>query len=179
MTEAAPIAPVQPGLDKLAETPGEKAAALASAAAIAAAIKPADTSRATAAAEIKKLKADGDFVKRLHAGGADESKKWRELHAAVAAPATVDEDASVLTERVAALQRMGLDLTGPAGAELISILKGAPISVEVRRAVEARRTALMRDPAWGKRYIEGDVECRRVMATLAILLSAQVQRGAA
>jgi hypothetical protein len=177
---AAPIAPtVQPGLDKLAETTGEKAAALASAAAVAAAIKPTDTSRAAAAAEIAKLKANPEFVKKLHAGGTEESKRWRELHAAVAATATPDEDAAELTKRVATLQAFGLDLTGPAGADLISVLKGAPISVEVRRQVEARRTALMRDPGWSRKYLDGDLECRRQMATIAVLMSAQVQRGAA
>jgi hypothetical protein len=179
MTTEATVPLVQPGAENLGQSEVEKAAALAAAQAAAAAIKPPDTTRATALAEIEKLKRDPEFSAKLLAGGTDETKRWRDLHKAAAAPATADEAAAELTKRVTAFQAFGLDLSGEAGADIVKVLGGAPISIEIRRQVEARRTALMGDAAWVGRYMSGDLAARKTMATIAVLLAAQVERKAA
>jgi hypothetical protein len=174
--QPAPIAGPVDGV--LNQTPAEKASALAVAQAAAAAINPG-TTRATALAEIEKLKGNPEFREKLLKGATAETETWRDLHKIAASPETADESAAELTKRFTALQAFGLP--GPeteAGRDLLEVLKGRPISLEIRRQVEARRTALMRDAGWVKKYMDGDTEARRAMATIAVLMSARVERAA-
>jgi len=172
---AAIVAPVG---EALAQTPAEKSAALAAAQAAARTIKPPDTSRATALAEIEKLKGDKTFRDKLLAGGMDETRRWRELHKTASAP--VETDASdELASRVMTLQKFGFPaLDSPAGRDLLDAMSGKPISVATRRAVEAKRSALMADKSLCQQYLDGNQEARRIFMTVNVLMAARVERAA-
>jgi hypothetical protein len=154
-------APLVPPVDgTLGQTPAEKAAALAAAQAAAAAIRPPDLTRANAVTEIEKLKRDPEFAKKLHAGATEETKRWRELHKTASAPAETDAD-DELAQRVMTLQKFGFPaLDSEAGKDLLAAMSGKPISIETRRAVEAKRSALMADRGFVQKYLDGDQEAR-------------------
>jgi hypothetical protein len=180
MTTEATVPLVQPGAENLGQSEAEKAAALAAAQAAAAAIKPPDTTRATALAEIEKLKRDPEFRQKLLNGGTAEVTRWRDLNKAAAAPATTDEESAELAGRIMTLQKFGLpDLNSEVGKDLLAVMSGKPISVETRRAAEAKRSALMADKGFVQKYMDGDQEARRVFMTVNVLMAAQVERKVA
>jgi hypothetical protein len=179
MTDAGVTDIVNPPVDgALGQTAAERAAAAAAAQAAASAI-PAPT-REAALSEIARLKKDRDFGGKLLAGAPEETKRWRELHTVAAAPASTDEDAAELTKRFTALQRFGFPSPdSEAGKDLLATMSGKPISVELHRQVEARRTALMADKGFVQKYMDGDQEARRVFMTVNVLMAAQVERRSA
>jgi hypothetical protein len=170
-------APLVPPVDgALGQTDAERAAAAQAAAAAAAAISPG-TTRAGALAEIEKMKGNPEFREKLLKGATAETKTWRDLHKIAALPETADENTAELVKRYSALQAFGLP--GPdtdAGKDLLAAMSGKPISIETRRQVEAKRTALMADQVFVQKYLAGDQEARRVFATVSVLMAAQVER---
>src|SRR5262249_39658546 len=96
-----------------------------------------------------------------------------------AAYGTPETDNTELATRLAALQRHGLpDLNSEVGKDLLAVMSGKPISVEVRRAAEAKRAAMMADRAFVQKYLDGDQEARRQFTTVSVLLAGQVERRA-
>jgi hypothetical protein len=182
VTPAVPPTPVVAPVDGVInQTPAEKAAALASAQQVAAGITAAGTaqaaaSRAAANAEIAKLKKDPEFAEKLLKGDVASTQRWRELHRSAAAAPEQNANDELVT-RISALQKFGFpSLDSPAGQDLLKTMAGAPISIEVRRQVEARRSVLMGDKAFVERYLSGDQEARKQMVTISVLMAAQVER---
>jgi hypothetical protein len=163
------------GADILGQTPEEKAAALAAAQAAAGAVKPAAVSRDDALAKMAELKANGDWTKKYLAGDPSARKEMADL--VKASLATPDE--SEFVTRMAALQKFGLPSPDTeAGKDLLEVISGKPISIETRRAVEAKRSQLMADKGFVQKYLDGDAEARRVFTTINVLMAAQVERRA-
>jgi hypothetical protein len=156
----------------------EQQAALAAAKAAADAIKPAPVSREDALKRIGALKADKEWAAKYLGG--DPAARKEMTDAVKAAYGSDDADTTELGARLAALQRNGLPDPGtPAGDDLQAIMAGKPISAAVRKAAEAKKSMLMKDAGFRERYLGGDVEARRQLTTLSVILAAQVQRGAA
>jgi hypothetical protein len=176
---AAPPAPPVPIDQVPSGTPtAEQAGSITAAKEASQAIWPTQAlSRDDALAKIAKLKANREWTGKYLAGDAGARKEM--LDPVKIGHGTPEADAGEFAKRLATLQTMGLNLDGEAGKDIIAVLKGAPISPEIRRQVEARRTALMRDPGFVNRYQTGDLEARRTMTTIAILMSANIERKTA
>ncbi len=169
-----------PGMERMPVTAAETAASAAAAqAALAAAATPPAMTREAAKAELAKLKADPEFGKRLLAGGSEEKAKWASLLKASVEPDAEAAQNKALAGGIGLLQTAGIDLTSPAGRDLVDVLAGKPISVETRRTVEAKRALIMKDPGFADRYLRGDPEARRTMTTLNALMVAKVEGSAA
>jgi hypothetical protein len=176
----AAAAAATPGRETMPISAGEAAAnAAAAAAALAAASppKPAMT-REVAKAELNKLKDNAEFRGKLLSGDAAAKAQWAELikNSSQAPDAAADEAARTkgLTSDIALLQAAGIDLTSPAGQDLVSLLGGKEISIETRRAAEGKRAILKKDQAFVAKWLQGDAEAKRTMTTLNVLLTAKV-----
>jgi hypothetical protein len=153
------------------------ATAAASAAIVAAGGKaPPAMTPAQAKAEIAKLRADKKFAGAVIAGQPEEKARWNELLklANAAEPSAADLQ---LASDVTLLQQRGIDVGSEVGKDIVNALANG-ITLETRRAVEARRSGLMRDPAFRQRYLGGHLEARRQMTTINALMSARIVEGA-
>jgi hypothetical protein len=83
-----------------------------------------------------------------------------------------------LASAVSLLQQRGIDVGSEIGKDIVNALANG-ISVEVRRQVEAKRAAMMRDKDFVRKFNDGDQECRRQMTTINALMSAKIIEGAA
>ena len=160
-------------------TEGEKAAAATAAnSAIAAAggQAPPAMTPAEARAEIAKLKMDRKFGAAVIAGQPEEKARWQELLKAANAAEPTPADQRLASD-VSLLQHRGIDLNSEAGKDVVNALANG-ISIETRRAVEARRAGLMRDPGFRERYLSGDLEARKALTTINALMAAPIVEGA-
>jgi hypothetical protein len=177
-TGAAAPATTPGGADVLGQTPEEKAAASAAAQAAAAAAGSKSLSPTEAVAKMAALKADPEWVKKYMAGHPAAREEMTGLIKASLAN-NAEQEAAELAKRYGALQALGLP--GPdteAGKDLLAVISGRPLSIETRRAVEAKRSLLMADKGFVQKYLDGDAEARRVLTTLNVLMAAQVERRA-
>jgi hypothetical protein len=178
-TATGTAAAAAPGLETMPVTAAEAAASAAAAAAAlaAAAPKPAIT-REAAKAELDRLKGSAEFRGKLLSGDAAAKAQWTELiRNSTQAPTATDEAAKTkaLAGGISLLQATGIDVSSDAGKDLVGILAGKPIAIEVRRAAETRRAAIMKDQAFIAKWASGDAEARRTLTTLNTLLVAKVE----
>jgi hypothetical protein len=175
-TGAAAPATTSGGADILGQTPEEKVAALAAAQTAAGAVGAKPVSRDEALAKIAALKADPEWVKKFMAGHPAAREEMTGLIRASLAN-NAEQEAAEVEKRYGALLAQGLP--GPdteAGKDLLEVMKKGSISLELRRQVELKRSQLMADKGFVRRWGEGDQEAKRQLMVVNILMAQQVER---
>lgn len=149
---------------------------------------PATAAEATA--RLAELGSDPAWRDSFLAGSAEKGREFRELTALVSSgkpdekieaamigltpPGGMsDYDLTQMTETVAHLRGSGIE-----DAVIKSALKGDPISREEFRLAEAWRDAHMRDTGWARKLFDGDVEAKRQLGLVSIILSSPIKDAA-
>lgn len=82
---------------------------------------------------------------------------------------TVVSNADAMREATAdTFRAMGVD-------EAVLAQRGQPVSATEYKLAQFKKTSLFQDVAWRERYLNGDVEARRTMATLSIILGSSIK----
>jgi hypothetical protein len=63
--------------------------------------------------------------------------------------------------------------------EAVLAQRGQPVSETEYKLAQHRKTSLMQDRTWVQKYLDGDQEARRTMATLSIILGSQIKKDGA
>jgi hypothetical protein len=136
-------------------------------------IQPPTTEADKARAQIAELKANPEWVKR-HLGGDHTTRaELARLHEIAFTP----EPGSITmggptpeAQRAEMADHLG-NLFDVSTAVLDEIRQGKPASVEDHRLAVGRKNALMTDPSWVTKYMNGDASARREMWLLNSILS--------
>jgi hypothetical protein len=128
-------------------------------------------------AQIAALKADPEWVKRHCAGDHETADQMRQLHERAYAPTpgvtqysgpTIEQQRSQMANHYADL---GPGL--PAGV-VEEIRRGSVNSPAIYAEAASTKAALIRDPAFVKRYMDNETAARKQMLLLDVMLSGRV-----
>jgi hypothetical protein len=137
---------------------------------------PTETSaaRATATAEIARLKADPAFHQRLLKGEADALNIVAQLQRTLNSPTQVviggEPNPAEIQQRLDSWTAFA-DLD-PAVTE--QIRNGTPVSQAEFKLAQQTKSRLMADREWVKRYLDGGMKERQQMSLVSIILSSQI-----
>ena len=58
---------------------------------------------------------------------------------------------------------------------LAQVREGKPVSAQEYELAQHKRTSLMSDRAWVGKYLDGDMEARRTMSLISIILGSKIK----
>jgi hypothetical protein len=139
-----------------------------------AATSPADANRTAASAQLERLKADPEFVKRHLSGDHATKAEIEKLCTIIAAPregTTLQGGPTAEAQRADAADFMAANGHGLSPQHIAEIRNGTPNSPEIYAEAMRLKKSLMGDPAWRAKYFNNDHETRRTMLLINIIES--------